>query len=219
MNAKAKKIIVLGTLFFLPLFVYMFFASGKNNFARLPILTENIAEFKGFTSTDQIPQLKDQITILGFWGNRLDLKKAEALNLNEKIYKRFYQFQDFQFVFLAQEGQQAAVDSLRYKLQTGAGTDLEKWHVIYGDSLQITEQFKSLGTPFQLSENLSSPYVFIIDKNRALRGRTQDKDLDTLWGVNAQSVAQIHKKMVDDVKVILAEYRLALKKYNSDRAK
>ena len=66
---------------------------------------------------------------------------------------------------------------------------------------------------------MSSPYVFIIDKNRALRGRTQDKDLDTLWGVNAQSVAQIHKKMVDDVKVILAEYRLALKKYNSDRAK
>lgn len=220
MKPGLKKIVVLGTLFFLPLFVYMFFASGKNNFARLPVLTSEVDELLDFNSTvDDPPQLKDQITILGFWGNNLAIKKAEALNLNEKIYKRFYQFQDFQFVFLVEEGQQAAVDSLKYQLQTGAGTDLEKWHFLYGTPQQLKKQFNSLKTPYQLNSNNSSPYVFIIDKNKALRGRTNDKDIDTLWGVNAQSVAQIHKKMVDDVKVILAEYRLALKKYNADRSK
>ena len=32
-----------------------------------------------------------------------------------------------------------------------------------------------------------------------------------LFGFNSQSVAEINNKMVDDVKIILAEYRLALK--------
>jgi hypothetical protein len=35
-----------------------------------------------------------------------------------------------------------------------------------------------------------------------------------LYGFNAESVAEINNKMLDDVKVILAEYRRALKKYN-----
>jgi hypothetical protein len=35
-----------------------------------------------------------------------------------------------------------------------------------------------------------------------------------LYGFNAQSVAEINNKMIDDVKVILAEYRRAWKKYN-----
>ena len=37
--------------------------------------------------------------------------------------------------------------------------------------------------------------------------------------IDARSVAQINKKMIDDVKVILAEYRLALKIYNNEREK
>ena len=59
----------------------------------------------------------------------------------------------------------------------------------------------------------STPLVFIIDKEKNLRGRDDD-DKGILFGFNAQSVAEINNKMVDDVKVILAEYRRALKKYN-----
>lgn len=33
-------------------------------------------------------------------------------------------------------------------------------------------------------------------------------------GYDATSVADLNNKMIDDVKVILAEYRLALKKYD-----
>ena len=39
-----KKKIVLGVLFIFPLLVYLFFASGKNNFAKLPVLTADIIE-------------------------------------------------------------------------------------------------------------------------------------------------------------------------------
>ena len=42
----------------------------------------------------------------------------------------------------------------------------------------------------------------------------------TIFGRAISSlVAQINKKMIDDVKVILAEYRLALKIYNTNRKK
>ena len=92
-----KKYFVLTILFVLPLVAYLFFASGINNFAKLPILTKKVKEI---STNNQITRLKDRITILGYWGGSLENEKAEALNLNEKIYKRFYQFEDFQFVFL-----------------------------------------------------------------------------------------------------------------------
>jgi hypothetical protein len=63
----------------------------------------------------------------------------------------------------------------------------------------------------------SSPYIFIIDKNRSLRGRDDDEDVGKLYGFDARDFAEINNKMDDDVKVILAEYRLELKKYKADR--
>ena len=113
-----------------------------------------------------------------------------------------------------EEGQQQKVAKLQKELTEGVGTDLIKWNFIFGDSLQIREFFGSLKTPLKLTEELSHPEVFIIDKEINLRGRDDDEDETILYGFNAQSVAEINNKMVDDVKVILAEYRRALKKYN-----
>ena len=76
---------------------------------------------------------------------------------------------------------------------------------------------KNLKTDLSLDENLATPYVFIIDKDRNLRGRTNDEDEGTKFGFNATSVAELNNKMEDDVKIILAEYRLALKKNNASR--
>jgi hypothetical protein len=57
--------------------------------------------------------------------------------------------------------------------------------------------------------------VFIVDKDQNLRGRTDDEDKGILYGYDSRSVSELNNKMNDDVKVILAEYRLALKKNNS----
>ena len=38
-----------------------------------------------------------------------------------------------------------------------------------------------------------------------------------LFGYNAESVSTVHQEMVDDVKVVMAEYRLALKKNKNRR--
>ena len=212
-----KKQFVLGVLFVFPLLVYLFFASGKNNFAKLPTLTYSIQTLpinKDFSNRSVV--LKDQISILGYWGGNLSDKKAEALNLNEKIFKRFNGFNDFQFVFFVNEENEEEVQALKNALQIGTGIDLSNWYFLPSSSKQIQSHFQSLKTPYQLNQQYNTPYVFIIDKNLNLRGRNDDEEL---YGFDARSVAEISKKMIDDVKVILAEYRLALKIYNSDRKK
>ena len=213
-----KKKIVLGILFVFPLLVYLFFASGKNNFAKLPVLTAGLTEISELDSLTSI-KFKGKITILGYWGGSLEEKQAEALNLNEKIYKRFYGFDDFQFVFLVNEEFSEEVDKLKKTLKEGVGTDLSKWNFVSVSKETIQIHFESLKTPLNLSKEGSTPFVFIIDKNGSLRGRNDDEDQGTLFGFDARSVAQINKKMIDDVKVILAEYRLALKIYNIEREK
>ncbi|MDB4285073.1 hypothetical protein N9883_00985 [Flavobacteriaceae bacterium] len=214
------KKIVLGLLFVFPLLVYLFFASGKNNFAKLPILSKGITEIQNLEfQADNPVSLKDQISIIGYWGGSLKNKQAEALNLNEKIYKRFYEFADFQFVFFVNKNRLSQVDSLKRALKEGVGTDLTKWNFIAATTDEIQTHFTSLQTPIKLDQDGSTPYVFIIDKDLNLRGRNDDEDSGTLYGFDARSVAQINKKMIDDVKVILAEYRLALKIYNNKREK
>ena len=217
MSKDFKKYFVLFILFIFPIVIYLFFASGKNNFALLPVLTKEVNEIQQWTTlSGESVQFKDRITVLGFWGANLSNKKGDALNLNQKIYKRFYQFQDFQFVMVLRNGQQIQVEMLKEDLKSGVGTDLVKWRFIFGTDEQIGTLFESLKTPLELTSEKSLPYVFIIDKEGNLRGRDDDEDVGTLFGFNAQSVAEINNKMVDDIKVILAEYRRAWKKYNKE---
>ena len=209
-----KKTFVLVTLFVLPVVVYLFFASGVYNFGRLPTLTENVTDIK---SIDNGAGLSEKITILGFLGGNLEVKKGNAFNLNQKIYKRFYKFDDFQFVMIMPENTQEKVAVLRKEL--GGLVDIKKWNFVYANETQIREVFESLKTDLTLDEHLGTPYVFIIDKNRNLRGRDDDEDEGTKYGFNTTSVADLNNKMIDDVKIILAEYRLALKKNTASRNK
>lgn len=209
-----KKTFVLVVLFILPIVAYLFFASGVNNFGRLSTLTKNVDDIS-FLDTNV--SLQDKITIIGFLGHDVEGKMGNAFNLNQKIYKRFYEFADFQFVMLVAKGSEEEVKEL--KVELSSLTDIQKWKFVYGEDAQIKTFFKSLKTDLTLDENLATPYVFIIDKDRNLRGRTEDEDEGTKYGFNTTSVAELNNKMEDDVKIILAEYRLALKKNNLVRKK
>ena len=215
MKKSVQKYSILTFLFFFPIFIYIFLASGINNFAKLPILTTNVLDIENISGNEKGITLKDNISILGFWGGDVNLRKSEALNLNQKIYKRFYQFQDFQFVFLTTKDQEVNIKNLKEELTRGVGTDLEKWNFIFTDESEIQKIYNSLSTDIELSDENATPYVFIIDRDLNLRGRDDDDDIGKLYGFNAESVAEINNKMVDDVKIILAEYRLALKKNDS----
>lgn len=209
-----KKTFVLIVLFVLPIIAYLFFASGVNNFGRLPTLTEGINEID---FPDNQVKFTDNITVLGFLGNSVELKKGNAFNLNQKIYKRFNEFRDFQFVMVMPTGTETKVAELKTELSALA--DVSKWKFVFLAPDAINQLFNSLKTDLELDDDLGTPYVFIIDKERNLRGRTEDEDVGTKFGFNTNSVADLNNKMEDDVKIILAEYRLALKKNNANRAK
>lgn len=215
MNNQLKKYLVLGILFIFPIVVYLFFASGINNFAKLPILQKNIAEIAEWqTLSGNNVQLENNISIIGFWGDDLDYRKLDAFNLNQKIYKRFYKFKDLQFIMVVLNDNQDKLLNIIDELKKGSSEDMSKWKFILGDETKIQGLFSSLGSDIELNNKLSTPFVFIVDKDKNLRGRDDDNSMGTLYGYNSSSVAELTKKMTDDIKVILAEYRLALKKNN-----
>ncbi|MEC7877083.1 MAG: hypothetical protein VYE05_03750 [Bacteroidota bacterium] len=203
-----KKYLVLIILFVLPLVAYLFFASGINNFAKLPVLTESIEELELITNKG----FNNKISILLFLGNDIENREGDALNLNQKIYKRFYQFKDFQFISISPLGNENKTNLLKEKLSSGTNTDMKNWSFIHLDEDKINELFSSLNTNLKLDQNLSSPYAYIIDKFSSLRGRDDSDGIK--FGYDSRSVADINNNMLDDVKIILAEYRLALKKNN-----
>ncbi len=207
-----KKTLVLFILFVLPIVAYLFFASGITHFGKLSVLTK---EIDGIEKLAEGVTFKEKITILGFLGDDVEQKKGNAFNLNQKIYKRFHDFDDFQFVMIMPKGTELRVDALKKEL--GTLSNVDKWFFVFMDDDRLIDFFGSLKTDLALDRNLATPYVFIIDKDANLRGRTDDEDLGTKYGFNTSLVADLHNKMVDDVKIILAEYRLALKKNNSRR--
>ena len=215
MTKNLKKYLILGFLFFFPIFVYVFLSTGINNFAKLPVLTQTVMDIENIEGNSANVSFKNKISVVAFWGGDVNNKKSEALNLNQKIYKRFYEFQDFQFVLLHDKSDNEAIEDLKSDLVSGVGTDLKNWNFISTTQSNIKMIFDSFKTNIELDESFSTPYVFIVDRDLSLRGRDDDEDIGMLFGFNSQSVAEINNKMVDDVKIILAEYRLALKKNDS----
>ena len=215
MSKDFKKYLILSFLFFFPIFVYVFLSTGINNFAKLPVLTETVMDIENIEGNIANVSFKNKISIVAFWGGDVNNKKSEALNLNQKIYKRFNEFQDFQFVLLHNKNDILAIEDLKSDLVSGVGTDLKNWNFISTTQSNIKMIFDSFKTNIELDQSFSTPYVFIVDRDLSLRGRDDDEDIGMLYGFNSQSVAEINNKMVDDVKIILAEYRLALKKNDS----
>jgi hypothetical protein len=214
MARPGRNTIVLSILFFGPLLFYIFLLTGTNNFARLPVLTngvDDVTRFQPEAGRQQI-SLDGNISILCFLGrNPLD-HKTNALNLNEKIYKHFFGFKGFQFVVVLPEGSQEHAAQLKKEL--GATYDVGQWYFLFGSDQQVLAMFESLKTSSSLDASLYSPDAFIIDREMNLRGRNDDDDMPDgmRYGYNAESISTVHQEMVDDVKVVVAEDRLALKK-------
>ena len=201
-----RKYFVLTILFVLPLVVYLFFASGINHFAKLPVLTKNIKDISDISTES----LKDKITILGFFGKNIEERYGDAGNLNQEIYKRFNEFKDFQFLMIQPKGTEDLFKELLQEMNRLTETNFQNWKFVSLSDEDIISVFNSLETDINLDFNLGTSYVFIVDRNGNLRGR-DDKE-GVKFGYDSRFVADINNNMVDDVKVILAEYRMALKK-------
>jgi hypothetical protein len=209
-----KKNAVLFILFILPIVAYLFFATGVNKFMFLPTVTPTVPDVSHWHSLDGKPvTLNNKITILGFTGEKVLQRKGNYFNLNQKIYLKNKDFNDFQFVFLAPTGSEQDVHVLFKGLQSLS--DTSKWLFVFAPKAEVEAYFAQLKLKGKLESDGGSNYVYIIDKKRNLRGRKDQKEYKE--GYNAFSPSDVYNEMTDDVKVILAEYRLALKRNNANR--
>lgn len=180
----------------------------------LPTVTPTIPDVVQWKSLDGKPvSLDKKITILGFAGQDVLKRKGNYFNLNQKIYLKNKDFTDFQFVIIAPTGSEQKVRELFDGLKSLS--DTSKWLFVFAPQAEIQSYFSKLKLKGKLDPDGGSNFVYIIDKKRNLRGRKDPKEYKE--GYNAISPADVYNEMTDDVKVILAEYRLALKRNNADR--
>ncbi len=204
-----KKNIVLFVLFILPIVAYLFFASGVNGYTKLPILTPKVADFGNWKSLEnQKLSLNGKITVLGFAGSKLIENRGNFFNLNQKIYQRYHTFKDLQFVVICPLGTEKEAKSVVDALK--AFTDVSQWHFVFASTAEITAYYNQLKLVEKLDTHLGTPNVYILDKERNLRGRKEKKGYKE--GYNTFKPAELSNEMLDDFKVILYEYRAALKK-------
>lgn len=204
-----KKNIVLFVLFILPIVAYLFFASGINSFTKLPVITSKVADLGNWKSLkNEKVSLDNKITILGFSGSHLLKNRGNFFNLNEKIYQRYHTFKDLQFVVICPLGTEEQAKSLVDVLK--AFTDVSQWNFVFASPEEITAYYSQLKLVEKLDSDLGTPNVYILDKERNLRGRKEKKGYKE--GYSTFHPAELSNEMLDDFKVILYEYRAALKK-------
>ena len=210
-----KKNSVLFVLFILPIVAYLFFASGINSFSKLPTLTKKIPDFGAWKSlNNETITLNNKITILGFSGTDLLKNKGNYFNLNQKIYQRYHEFKDLQFVILCPIGAEKDAQYVIGQLKTI--TDVSQWHFVFTTPENIHKYYSQMKLVGRLDSDFGTPNVFIVDKERNLRGRKDKKEYKEGYDTTSPSV--LSNEMLDDFKVILYEYRAALKKnHNAER--
>ena len=215
-----KKYFILFALFILPIVAYLFFASGINSFAKLPTITEKIPDITEFKTADgKTVSLDNKITILGFTGSNIIYNEGNFFNLNQKIYNKYKGFTDFQMVMVTPKGNEAKAKQIIDELAPITG-EMTGWKFVFASPEEIQSFYDSYKLTGKLDENLGTPAVIIVDKELNHRGRKgkNKKGVDEYKeSYNTISAADLHNEMTDDIKIILREYRLALKKNKNKR--
>ncbi|MGB1043274.1 MAG: hypothetical protein ACPGU6_07760 [Tenacibaculum sp.] len=208
----SKKHIVLFVLFFVPILFYILLQLSTHNFGKLPIVSKSVIDVslidKNFT-------FEKRVTVVSFLGNDIQVAKGEVYNLKEKIYTKFDNYVSFQMISFVDESQKEAIEELKEMLSVN--TDLARWDFIFASAEEMQALHESFKTSGPLDENFHSSKAYIIDKELNLRrGKSTIKSLEdkNLFGYNMKSVAELKNDMIDDLSVVLVEYKMALKKNN-----
>ncbi len=209
---ETKKYVVLFATFIIPLIFFLFLASGKVNFEKLPILTENVED----VSRSSDVSLLNKVSVLVFLGNDTSVGSVQQLlNLYQVVYKSTEKYKKFQVVVLVQEDSQN-IEKLTSELALVGGIDLKKWHFVPMAEENTKALFQSLEVPFELQMDNSSSKAFLIDETLNLRGRTDDEDTlnGLLFGYEMTSVATLKNKLREDLKVVFYESKFVVKDQN-----
>ncbi|GAA4763739.1 MULTISPECIES: hypothetical protein [Flavobacterium] len=215
-----KKKLILLVLLALPIVIYLIFASATHNQLFLPTISKNNKELPNWPSLDgKTITLKDKISVVGFLGSDIKKNQGNIFNLNQKIYDKYVGFKDFQIVMIANEGSQEQVKELIEKL-SGFTENMKAWKFVFAKPEEIQAYYDSFHLVGKLDADKSTSAVIILDKDRNHRGRkgkNKEGVEEYKESYNTTSAADLHNDMSDDVKIMLREYRLALKRNNSKK--
>ncbi len=206
-----KKFAVLFSLFVLPLVFYIFLSKGIYKYSNLPILTEKVIDVNEYSSSKPV-SFAEKLSIVCFLGEDINTAKASLFNLNQTIYKRYYQKPFFQAVaVLPKESEHEYREVIK---ELSAFTDISQWNFVYTDVSAINTLFNSFKTPYELNNDQFSEYVYIIDMELRLRGRKDDEDTANgkLYGYDMRSVAVLKNKMKDDIDIIYYQLKKSAEK-------
>lgn len=216
-----KNKLVLISLFILPIAIYLVFSTASHNSLFLPTISKNNLDIPSdWSSLDGNPlSMKGKITILGFVGENVIENRGNFFNLNQKIYNKYKGFKDFQMIMIVPKGNEKKCQQIIDELAPITG-EMTGWKFAFStpDSIQyFYDSYKLIG---QLDEKKGTPAVIIVDKelnHRGRKGKNKKGEDEFKESYNTISAADLHNEMTDDVKIILREYRLALKKNKNER--
>lgn len=224
-----KKYLILFIILFAPTIAYLFFVRGEHNFAHLPFITYtdvNGDEIKrkapefGFVNQDgdtvTTNDLKGKIYLVDFFFTSCpSICPVMTANL-KKIENRFGHYDDFMILSHTVDPKRDTPEKLK-EYADARGISSEDWHFLTGeqDSLYavaykyLSSAMEDEGAPGGF---LHTEYFVLVDKEGYLRSREDDNGniIGVYDGTNAQHI----RDLIDDIKVLIAEYNLELKKNN-----
>jgi hypothetical protein len=216
-----KNKLVLILLFVLPIAIYLLFSTATHNSLFLPTISKANADIPAHWQglNQEKISMKDKITVLGFVGTNVMENRGNFFNLNQKIYNKYKGFKDFQMVMVVPAGNETKAQQIIDELGPITG-EMTGWKFVFAAPEEIQTFYDSYKLVGKLDTNLGTPDVIIVDKeinHRGRKGKNKKGKEEYKESYNTISAADLHNEMTDDVKIILREYRLALKKNNNAR--
>ena len=206
---QIKKVVILFCTFIVPLLFFLFLASGKVNFNKLPVLTENVSNVKG-----EVP-FRNKVSVVSVLGAQSSVEVYQnILNLYQVIYKSTAKYKNFQMLTIVPESGAEIIDALKAELVKVGGIDLQKWEFVVLPIESIQTMVSSFEIPVvQYSVENGLEDVFIVDESLNLRGRVDDEDSENglLFSYDTGSVAILKNKLREDLKVVFYESKFAVK--------
>ena len=227
----AKKFLILFAILFLPTILYLMFVRGEHNFAHLPFITytdvdglEQKRKAPEFSFTDQDgntfsdQDLKGKIYLTDFFFTSCpSICPIMTANLM-KIQDRFAHYDEFEILSLTVDPKRDTPATLKEYAEKRR-INLDKWHFLTGqqDSLYaVSYNFLSSAMEDSAADGgfLHTEYFVLVDKEGFLRSREDDNG--NIIAVYDGTDAHQMRDLIDDIKVLIAEYNLELKKNNKE---
>lgn len=226
-KSQIKKIGALFILLLLPSLLYIFLISGKHNFVHLPYVTymdesgqeqeRAIPDFKFVNQNgDTITQddYRGKIYVADFFFTTCpSICPVMTTNMKE-VYGKFGERADFAIISHTVNPEKDSVPVLK-KYAVERGVDHPNWNFVTGNKDDIYDiGFNSYLVNAMEDESapggfLHSEYFVLVDKEGHIRAREDDNG-NVIGVYDGTSYAEV-KKLMEDIKVLVAEYQLEKK--------